>query len=898
MTQTYFAILTAIGEAKDANAKALGIPFKIAAMAVGDGGGNLPIPDRSATRLVNEIRRAPLNQLSTDAANANQIIAEQVIPENVGGWWIRELGLYDADGDLIAIANCPPTYKPQLAEGSGRTQVVRMVLIVSSVNQIELKIDPAVVLATRKYVDEKDALGNWMQSARNFVNGTLIQTSIDYSHTAGEPWLLEIEGNSYKSMPFDIKVQGYIYNDKVIAEGGISNGENIDGMVLFNYKGKLCFWFPRQVYWQGFNVFINSSYAGIKQNRLVSIDDMVKPDGITKEVNLSEKIAQSLHSKNFLDYAPQLFTSPALTGAPTTPTPAPGNNGVQIANTAFVQQALAALVASSPAALDTLNELAAALGNDANFAATMTSQLATKAPLASTPQYASMQYGRNYVGHDFNSYISLYETKFVNVSASTAAPSASGGYLFGMGAGDTGGRGFELYGTMSNELFFRDRSSGTWCQVWSTKNFTPANYAPLNSPALTGQPTTPTPAPGNNTQQIANTAFVQQALAALVASSPAALDTLNELAAALGNDANFSTTMTNLLATKAPLASPALTGIPTAPTAAPGTRGTQLASTEFAARLTESSQSLQSSRNFIDGTLIRTSIDFSGPNGTSWLLEIEGNSYFAGAPFDIKIQGYIYNNNPMFNGGGLSNGTSLAGMVVFSYGGKLCFWFPRQSYWQGFTIFISDVLTPGRKTNLVVAIDDTAKPAAITNEVTVSDKIVSGWNSGNLKKLSDLQNDMGVFPSGTRMPFAQAAAPTGWTRDTTDAADNRMLRVVAGGFGGGTGGTHSPILNNVVPAHTHGFTTGWESADHAHAVSDPGHSHTGGESTMQNLIDGSHGAYVRLNNQAQSNTGAATTGIWLGGISAHHTHSGATDNGSSLTDWKPRYIDMIICTRN
>ncbi|WP_371370004.1 phage tail protein [Pseudomonas sp. QL9] len=153
MAVTYYALLTTIGASKLANASALGTTLKITQLAVGDGGGNLPTPDASRTALVNEVRRAPLNQLSVDPANAAQIIAEQVIPEDVGGWWIREMGLYDDSGALIAYANCAPSYKPQLAEGSGRTQTVRMVLIVSNTASVELKIDPSVVLATREYVD-------------------------------------------------------------------------------------------------------------------------------------------------------------------------------------------------------------------------------------------------------------------------------------------------------------------------------------------------------------------------------------------------------------------------------------------------------------------------------------------------------------------------------------------------------------------------------------------------------------------------------------------------------------------------------------------------------------------------------------------------------------------------
>lgn len=150
----FFAILTNAGAAKLANAAAIGTPLKLTAMAVGDGNGQGVTPDPAATRLVNEKRRAPLNTLFVDPQNNNQLIAEQIIPETVGGWWIREVGLFDESGALVAIANCPDTYKPQLSEGSGRTQTIRMVLIVSSTNAIELKVDPSVVLATRQYVDE------------------------------------------------------------------------------------------------------------------------------------------------------------------------------------------------------------------------------------------------------------------------------------------------------------------------------------------------------------------------------------------------------------------------------------------------------------------------------------------------------------------------------------------------------------------------------------------------------------------------------------------------------------------------------------------------------------------------------------------------------------------------
>ncbi|NWF13665.1 phage tail protein [Pseudomonas reactans] len=151
----FFAILTNVGAAKQANADALGIAWKITQMGVGDANNADPLPSAAQTALINEWRRAPLNQLKVDPNNAAIIIAEQVIPSYVGGHWIREIGLYDADGDLVAVANCAPSFKPLLNQGSGRTQVVRMNLQVSNASSVELKIDPSVVLATRAYVDLK-----------------------------------------------------------------------------------------------------------------------------------------------------------------------------------------------------------------------------------------------------------------------------------------------------------------------------------------------------------------------------------------------------------------------------------------------------------------------------------------------------------------------------------------------------------------------------------------------------------------------------------------------------------------------------------------------------------------------------------------------------------------------
>lgn len=154
MSQTYYTILTKLGAELLANATALGVPLKLTSIAVGDGNGSIPKPTATQTALVNEVRRAAINVLSVDKNNPNQIIAEQVIPETEGGWFIHEVGLYDDKGNLIAVGNCPSTYKPKLAEGSGRTQIIRMIIVVDNVDSVAIKIDPSVVLATREYVDE------------------------------------------------------------------------------------------------------------------------------------------------------------------------------------------------------------------------------------------------------------------------------------------------------------------------------------------------------------------------------------------------------------------------------------------------------------------------------------------------------------------------------------------------------------------------------------------------------------------------------------------------------------------------------------------------------------------------------------------------------------------------
>ncbi|MDT7309093.1 tail fiber protein [Citrobacter freundii] len=156
MSTKFKTIITTAGAEKLAAATVPGgKKVNLTAMAVGDGGGTLPEPNAGQTKLINEVWRHALNKISQDNKNKNYIVAELVIPPYVGGFWMRELGLYDDAGTLIAVANMAESYKPKLAEGSGRAQTCRMVIIVSSIASVELSIDATTVMATQDYVDDK-----------------------------------------------------------------------------------------------------------------------------------------------------------------------------------------------------------------------------------------------------------------------------------------------------------------------------------------------------------------------------------------------------------------------------------------------------------------------------------------------------------------------------------------------------------------------------------------------------------------------------------------------------------------------------------------------------------------------------------------------------------------------
>jgi len=148
-------MLTTLGAAKKTNCDALGIPWELSYMLIGDANGTDPVPDPSQTGLINQVYRAQINQLYVSPTDDRVLVAEVVLPPDVGGWWIRELALEDKDGVFSAVANAPPSYKPLLGQNSGRHQVVRVHVITSSTANIQLKIDPSVVLATREFVETR-----------------------------------------------------------------------------------------------------------------------------------------------------------------------------------------------------------------------------------------------------------------------------------------------------------------------------------------------------------------------------------------------------------------------------------------------------------------------------------------------------------------------------------------------------------------------------------------------------------------------------------------------------------------------------------------------------------------------------------------------------------------------
>ncbi|QEO80241.1 phage tail protein [Pseudomonas brassicacearum] len=304
-------MLTTLGANKKTNCDALGIPWEPKFMLIGDANGTDPVPSPSQTRLINQVYRAQLNQLRVSEKDANVLIAELVLPPDVGGWWIRELALEDKDGVFCAVSNVAPSYKPLLEQNSGRNQVVRMHIITNGTSNIQLKIDPSVVLATREYVDTKIQeelfkLDN-KQSVRaaTTVNIALngLQTIDGVSLLAGDRVLVKNQTSAKDNGIYVVGVGAW----QRAPDADISS-EVTSALILSVEQGTAL----ADTRWQ-----------------LVTDGSIVLGTTALTFQNVTQ------------GFAP--LNSPAFLGIPTAPTAAPALSNSQIATTAFVKAALNAV---------------------------------------------------------------------------------------------------------------------------------------------------------------------------------------------------------------------------------------------------------------------------------------------------------------------------------------------------------------------------------------------------------------------------------------------------------------------------------------------------------------------------------------------------------------------------
>ncbi|TJM85192.1 tail fiber protein [Escherichia coli] len=374
-TRKFKTVITDTGAKKLAQAAAPdGNPVRLTHMAVGDGGGTLPTPDSKQTRLVHEVWRHTVNRVILDATHQNRIIAELVIPPETGGFWIREIGVFDEHGDLIAVGNTAESYKPTVAEGSGRAQTFRTILTVSSTATVALTVDNTMVMATVDYVDDK--LKEHEQSRRHPDASLTAKGFVQLSSATNS------DSETLAATPKAVKAAHDLANGKYTAQDATTARKGIVQLSsATNSTSETLAATPKAV--KAAYDLANGKYTA--QDATTARKGIVQLSSATNST--SETLAATPKAvKAVMDETNKKapLNSPALTGTPTTPTAQQGTNNTQIANTAFVMAAIAALVDSSPDALNTLNELAAALGNDPNFATTMTNALAGKQPKDAT----------------------------------------------------------------------------------------------------------------------------------------------------------------------------------------------------------------------------------------------------------------------------------------------------------------------------------------------------------------------------------------------------------------------------------------------------------------------------------------------------------------------------------
>lgn len=376
-----------------------GEKLKITHFAVGDGNGSIPTPNASQTALVHEVYRGEVSNIHADGDSTTRIIVEGIIPAGQGGFWVREIGLYDDQGVLIAVCSAPERYKPTPAEGATSVLNCQVHVVVSNTSAIQLKVLdnaflPDATTATRgltilsNATDSDDETKSATPKAVNTVRKQLPVVVTDIrDRTSGRVALPGMFG--YGAILTDVKnfsgtagvtefltwvkaaTPGVYQVSQSAGDNKIIPGVTFTGLIEINYisssrnssgpqneeKGIFFLGVNGDFWYNRYHASSGGSLIGW-ENLKVDVDALKRLIALKADLN-----------------------SPVFTGIPAAPTAAENDSSRQIANTEFVMRAIASLVDSSPEALNTLNELAQALGNDPNFATTVTNTLAGKQPL-------------------------------------------------------------------------------------------------------------------------------------------------------------------------------------------------------------------------------------------------------------------------------------------------------------------------------------------------------------------------------------------------------------------------------------------------------------------------------------------------------------------------------------
>lgn len=376
-----------------------GEKLKITHFAVGDGNGSIPTPNASQTALVHEVYRGEVSNIHADGDSTTRIIVEGIIPAGQGGFWVREIGLYDDQGVLIAVCSAPERYKPTPAEGATSVLNCQVHVVVSNTSAIQLKVLdnaflPDATTATRgltilsNETDSDDETKSATPKAVNAVRKQLPVVATDIrDRTSGRVALPGMFG--YGAILTDVKnfsgtagvtefltwvkaaTPGIYQVSQSAGDNKIIPGVTFTGLIEINYisssrnssgpqneeKGIFFLGVNGDFWYNRYHASSGGSLIGW-ENLKVDVDALKRLIALKADLN-----------------------SPVFTGIPAAPTAAENDSSRQIANTEFVMRAIASLIDSSPEALNTLNELAQALGNDPNFATTVTNALAGKQPL-------------------------------------------------------------------------------------------------------------------------------------------------------------------------------------------------------------------------------------------------------------------------------------------------------------------------------------------------------------------------------------------------------------------------------------------------------------------------------------------------------------------------------------